>query len=549
VLAHARQIRDVLGAGLGSSELRRLQLAFAGFNAAEWGVWIAMLVYAYEQGGATEAGVVAFVQLGPAALFAPFAASLADRHDPGRVLALGYVAQAVAMGATAAVLLAGAPAPAAYACAALAASAVTITRPTQAVLVPSLVRSIDELTATNVVCGWTESISLLLAPVATGLILEVSEPGTVFAVMAAVALGSAALAGSLHGAPPAAGEDESEGRVLAQIVSGFRSAATDPAARILVGLLSTEFFILGALDVMFVVLAVDVLDLGGSGAGYLNAAFGAGGVIGIVATVTLVGRSRLAPTLLAGSLALSLAFLGIGAGAGVILAFVLLATAGTARTVVDVAARTLLQRTAPSNVLARVFGLLEMLDSLALAAGSLMASALVAVLGADRAMVGLAAVLPIVLVLFLRRLSRIDASATVPVVECALLRSVAIFESLAAPTLECLARLLKRMPLRSGQRIIEEGQVGTTYYVVADGTLEVSRESMPIATVGRGDGVGEISLLRRVPCNATVTALDAALVYAIEAESFIEVVTGYPAAGLVAERVVRERVVVAEPNV
>jgi MFS family permease len=543
VLAHARQIRAVLGTGLGSSDLRRLQLAFAGFNSAEWGVWIAMLVYAYEQGGATEAGFVALIQLAPAAVFAPFAATLADRHDPGRVRARGYVAPARAMGATAAVLIAGAPAPAAYLCAALAASAVTITRPAQAVLVPSLVRSVDELTATNVVCGWIESISLLLAPIAAGLILAVSGPGTVFAVMAAVAVCSALLASSLHGAPAAAGAGESGEGSLAQAVSGFRMAASDPSARMLVCLLGTEFFIIGALDVMFVVLAIDVLDLGGSGAGYLNAAFGAGGVIGIVATVGLVGRARLAPALLAAAVLLSAALLGIGIGAGVALAFLLLATAGTARTVLDVAARTLLQRTAPSDVLARVFGLLETLDSVALAAGSLFASALVAGLGPARAMVGLAAVLPIVLVLFLRRLDRLDASADVPVVECALLRSVAIFESLGAPTIEGLARALKRMPLESGQRIIEEGQTGSSYFVIADGTLEVSRASGAIATVSRGDGVGEISLLRGLPCNATVTAVDAALVYAIDAEPFIEVVTGHAASGRVAERQVRERTV------
>ena len=161
MIAHARRVAGVLGAVFSSPDLRRVQLAYAGFNAAEWGVWIAMLVFAYEQGGATAAGLVALVQLVPSGLCAPFAAALADRHPAGRVLTVGYLAQAASMGATGATLMGAAPPMVAYSLAAVASSATTITKPAQAVLVPSLVRTPDELTSMNVVFGWTEALSLL----------------------------------------------------------------------------------------------------------------------------------------------------------------------------------------------------------------------------------------------------------------------------------------------------------------------------------------------------------------------------------------------------
>jgi MFS family permease len=521
-------------------ELRRVELAFAGFTAAEWAVWIAMLVYAYEQGGTTTAGFVAVAQLVPAALFAPLGSVLGDRYRPGRVLLWSYVAQATAMGATGIVLAADGPPLLAYAGAMCAATAVTVTRPTMTALTPALARRPEELTAVNVVSSWIESVCVFLAPALAGVLLAVSGAGAVFLVSAAAVLVGVALTWPVPGPPPAGTGEATETAHIALVRAG-RVIKSESAARVLVAVVCADFVILGALDVLYPPLAIDVLGRGPGWAGYLNAAFGAGATIAILFTTGLVGRRRLVPSMLFGVAVYTGAFVLLAAYQELVPAIVLLAAAGLGRTFVDVSARTLLQRVAPADMLARVFGIVESMSMAALAVGSLAVVGLVAIGGVTLALVGIGLTLPLALAAFGRSLFEVDWHADVPVVQIGLLRSLPLFAPLPPQTLESTARLLERVDVPAGAVVIREGDSGDRFYVITDGSIEVTRAGRSLATLGRGDGFGEIALLRSTPRTATCTAVAASVVYALEREAFLAVVTGHPRAGAEAERLATER--------
>jgi MFS family permease len=537
------QVRAVFGAVLRNRDLRRVELAFAGFNAAEYGVWIAMLVYAYNQGGATAAGVVVIVQLVPATLFAPIGGVLADRYPAARVQAAGYLAQAAGMGATGVSLLLGGPPALSYALAAVAATAVTITRPTQAVLAPALARSPDELTAVNVVSGWIESAAVLAGPALTGVLLGFTTAGVVFLVFAAVVLVSAALVapvapGFRHG--PGEEAETVRAEAHSEVLAGFQALRVNPPARLIVLFLVAQDVIFGALDVLFVVLAISVLELGDAGAGYLNAAFGAGGVIAALVTVHLVGRRHLVPPLIAASVVWGAAFVILGVRPTTVGAIVLITLAGLARSVFDVSGRTLLQRTAPPDVLCRVFGVLEGLTMAMLAVGAIIVPPLVALGGATLAFIVTGALLPVLVLVRLRALRRVDAAATVPIVEISLLRSLRIFRPLPAPAIEGLAHSLLPIDAPAGTVIVRQGDAGDRFYAIADGELEVIQDGRALRRLGRGDGFGEIALLREVPRTASVTATKDSSLYALEKEPFVIALTGHRPATETADEIIRE---------
>ena len=504
--------------------LLRVLGGYALFTLNEYAVWIAMLVYAYSRGGATTAGLVALAQLAPAAVVAPVAATLADRRSPVIMLAGGYLVQAAAMAATAAAIIAGAPL-AAYAAAVATATAVTTTRPAQSTLIPSIASTPDQLTAANVVVAWVEATGIAASGLLAGVLIALAGVGSVFVICAGLAVVAVLLTAGLR-VPALASATGGAAATLTGLGEGLGLAVRRPRLRLMLALLTAEAVVVGALDLLFVILAIGVLGRPQAWAGYLNFAYGVGGVLAATVSVALVGR-RLGAPILAAALVFSgtLAALAFGLGVGWTVA--LLAVVGASRALLDVASRTLLQRSVPARLIGRIFGLLEGLTMAGLALGALLVPLLVYLGGSRAALLGVAAVLPLAAAIGGRALFGLDAGAPVPVVEIALLRSLPLFAELPAPAIEGLAAALVPIHLPAGAVLIREGDPGDAYYAIAAGELDVRQDGRFLRRCGRGEGVGEIALLRAVPRTATVTAHTPATVYELDRDPFLTAVLGH----------------------
>ncbi len=544
-------VLSVFRAAFENPVLRRVGFAYALFGTAEFGIWITLLVFAYGHGGPSASMLMVLVQLIPCIALGPFLGALADRRRPSRVLCVGYGLQALSMGAVAVAISLGAPAVVVFVLAPLTSLSFTVTRPPQAALLPTIVRTPNELTAANVMTGWTDAAGALVGPAMVGILLAWRGPGLAVAAMAGMTVISTFLVVRVVG-PAAAissdvvpdgeesgGEKDTRtanliarvGRALASIRTGAGSnllvTVRNPQIRVLLALHTFYFVLIGALDLLCVILAVDYLHMGPGGPGYLNAALGGGALLAGFVTAFLVGRRHLARTL---TVTLSIAVLAlalIGAIPRVAPAILLIGTVGLAGAVFDVTGRTLLQRSAPSDAIAGTFSILEALMDSGLALGAVLVRVAIAIGGLKAALFAPAVVALLLIAWLWRRILKIDSSATVPQVEIQLLRRMSIFAALPAPSLEGIARDLEPLTVSQGTVVIKEGERGHSYYTVAEGELAISRDGQLLQMVSRGDGFGEIALIRDVPRQATVTAATDASLYTLDGELFVQAVTGH----------------------
>jgi MFS family permease len=521
------QVVSALSAAVRNENVRRVELAWGASIATEWAHFVALGVFAYQQGGTSAVGIAGLVRLLPAAAVAPFAASLGDRFRRERFLLVMMLVGALGLAASAAAAYAE-NTPLVFAFAAVVGLSSTLIRPALQALLPSLVRTPDELIASNGATSTIESIGTLVGPLLAGVLVSVADVGLAFAFGAVLLLTGAALMAGVRVESSieltSEGDHESVGRL---VTAGFRTVARTPGARLVVVLMVVQSFVRGCLNVLIVVAAFRVLHGGAADVGYLTAAVGVGGLIGAIGAMTMGGRRLAVP------FGLSLVFWGvpitlIASQPYFAPMMILLAIVGAANSIEDVAGFTLLQRIIPNEMLTRVLGLIWGLAMGAVAIGSIAAPAVVTAIGPRSAFLVVGSILPLLMLVTYRRLVELDR-AVAPSAGRELVDRVPMFAPLSLVTKERVASSLVPISVSAGELVIRAGDEGDRFYIVGSGELDIDASGRH-TTAREADYFGEIALLRDVPRTATVKAIVDSLLYALQRDDFLGAVTGHRAA-------------------
>jgi hypothetical protein len=304
-----------------------------------------------------------------------------------------------------------------------------------------------------------------------------------------------------------------------------------------------QTFTRGCLTVFAVVVAIDLLDTGDPGVGVLNAAVGAGGVLGSIFVFGLVGRGGLASWFGVGVALFGAPLALIGVVPEVAAAIFLFGMVGIGNALIDVGGFTLLARLADETVLARMFAGFEAILTLGVAAGGLLAPLVIELLGVRLALVAIGLMAPLAVAASWPALRRLDARMGVRDVDIEILRGVPMLGALPATTIEQLGAGLEHAEFVPRQVVFEQGELGEGFYIVESGRAEVLRDGRVVQTLGRGNCFGEIALLRDQPRTATVRAsADARMrVSVLQRNAYLTAVTGYPASSAAGHEVVTAR--------
>jgi MFS family permease len=528
-----------------------MQLALAGSMVGDWAYATAVTVWAFEVGGTKAVGLWGAVRFTLMAIVAPLAATLSDRLPRKLVMISVDLLRAGVVVVAAACIHFETPAWPVFILATATSLLGSVFRPAQMALVPSIAETPEDLVASNGASSAIESLAFFLGPALGAFLVANFEVAVVFLVNATTFVLSAVLVlgirlRSTEPTPDTSDVTAADGpspRALSEMAAGFTTIWRDRDLLTVTFLTCIQTLVAGASMVLSVVFALDILESGAEGVGYVDSVFGVGAILGGFFAIARSRRRSLATDLGVGVVMWSLPLVLLALWTSPVAMFVAVAVMGFGNPLVDVNYATLTQRLAPEKVLGRVFGAGEGALIATMAVGSAITPFLVNELGLRPTLTALGLVVAVPTLLLLGRCRRLD-TRLVPPVGLELLTAIPMFRPLGPARLETLARQMERVSVLPGEVVVGEGEEPDRFYVIASGAVDVSRGTEVIRRLTAGDFFGEIGLLRDVPRTATVTGTEDTVLMSLGRAEFLEAVTGEDESRVAAEAIVSRRIAV-----
>jgi MFS family permease len=470
---------------------------------------------------------------------------MTDRYPRERVLVFCAISRMAIVGGAAIVFAFSDPLALVYLFGAVDHILGVLVRPATGALLPFLARKPKELTATNIVATVLENANIFIGPIVGVVLFTVFSPSASFVFAAVVFLVVAFLFLGVKPRDVQIAESKERSSALMiyrQLFEGFRTIARSTNMKILLGFSAVQAFVHGLfLNVLIIVSAIELLDLGDQGPGLLIAAVGLGGAASLFATFPLIGRHHYARILSYGMILWGAPIMLIGIFTNPFIACLASALFGFGRAVTKAVQVTLWQRSVSNEMLGRVMGADFSFYLIVIALGSIVAPLLIDLLGLRGALIATGAILPVFAIIGAPGLVRIDRTTKVNDEAILSLIQIPVFAPLSIAITDRLASSLVSRNVNAGDTLIHQGDSGDSFYVIDQGNFEAIIDNKTIRKMSNGDHFGEIALLRDVPRTATVRAISNGTVWTLDRRHFLAAVTGNPDSKDVVESVVRYR--------
>ena len=128
-----------------------------------------------------------------------------------------------------------------------------------------------------------------------------------------------------------------------------------------------------------------------------------------------------------------------------------------------------------------------------------------------------------------------------------MLKDVYFFDDLTVKNIDAVCRALKLNPYKRKAKVICEGEIGKSFFLIYSGSVRVFRgrtffkRGQQIADLEQGEFFGEVALISSNPRNATVVCLEECQIFSLTRTAFESIVENNKEFEEAIERIARQR--------